>query len=163
MNGIEVMHIAQVSARPASLPDIPQLVELMREFYAESSFPLDQAWAERAFENLIREPLYGAVWLIESDGEAIGHVVLSVLFAMEFGGLSGFIDDLFVCPTHRRRGAASAALDALLTECRRRGCRAVQVEVGADNDAAQALYRRYGLLLGDDQRHTLRVVLQPAG
>jgi ribosomal protein S18 acetylase RimI-like enzyme len=153
------LNIAPAVAGLASRSDIPQLVALMREFYAESSFPLDEAWAGRAFESLIDEPRQGAVWLIESAGEAVGHVVLSVRFTMEFGGLSGYIDDLYVRPEHRRTGAARAGVDALLEECHRRRCRSVHVEVGADNHAAQALYRRYGLGPWDDQRHTLRLVL----
>jgi len=149
-----------VVVRLATRADIPQLVELMHEFYAESSFPLDRWWARRAFSGLIDEPVYGAVWIIEDEGAAIGHVVLSVRFAMEFGGLSGHIDDLFVRPPHRRHGAARAGLDALLSECRRRGCRSLHVEVGADNHAAKALYQRYGLVPGQDQREALRVELQ---
>jgi ribosomal protein S18 acetylase RimI-like enzyme len=135
----------------------------MREFYAEAGIPLDEVWAGHAFEILVQAPQHGAVWLIESDGEAIGHVVLSIRFAMEFGGFSGYIDDLFVRPAYRRRGAASVGLNALLAECRQRGCHSVHVEVGTDNHAAQMLYRRYGLVAGDDQRQALRVVLPPAG
>lgn len=131
----------------------------MHEFYAESSFPLDREWAARAFSDLIDHPALGAVWLIEEGGSVVGHVVLSVRFAMEDGGLSGHIDDLFVRPAYRRRGAAAAGLDALVAECRRRGCRSIQVEVGPDNHAAQVLYRRYGLAPGEDRRQTLRLVL----
>lgn len=147
--------------RLATRLDIPHLVELMREFYAESSFPLDGDWAARAFADLIDEPGYGAVWIIEKDGTPVGHIVLSVRFAMEFGGLSGYIDDLFVRPEYRRKGAANAAVKALFSECKRRGCRAVQVEVGLNNHAANALYDRYELIAGEDQRQTLRAVFQP--
>jgi ribosomal protein S18 acetylase RimI-like enzyme len=149
-------------ARRAASSDIPTLVELMGEFYAESSFRLDEAWAARAFEAMIGQPAYGAVWVIESAGVPVGHAVLSVRFAMEFGGLSGYIDDLFVRPSHRRQGMASVALDALLAECRRRECRSVHVEVGLDNGAAQALYRAHGLAQGEDRRQALRLVLEPA-
>ena len=152
-----------VVVRLATRADIPELVELMREFYAEASFPLDEEWAGRAFADLIDESSRGAVWIIECDGAPIGHVVLSVRFAMEFGGLSGYIDDLFVRREHRRKGAAAAGLDALIGECRRRGCRSLHVEVGLDNDGANALYRRYGLAAGDDRRQSLRVVWQPPG
>jgi len=153
----------QIVARRAEHSDIPHLVELMREFYAESSFRLDRDWARRAFECLIAEPVHGAVWLIEGDGVPVGHIVLSLRFTMEFGGLSGYIDDLFVRPTHRRRGAARAGLEALFAECHRLGCRAIHVDVSADNEAANVLYRRYGLVLGDEARRTLRVVWHPAG
>ena len=150
-----------MNTRLATRADVQSLVELMREFYAESSFPLDRAWAESAFADLIDDSSRGAVWIVESDGVAIGHVVLAVRFAMEFGGTIGYIDDLFVRPEHRRRGAASAAMETLIADCRRRGCRCLYVEVGPDNRAAQALYRRYGLLPGDDQRQSLRCVWPP--
>jgi ribosomal protein S18 acetylase RimI-like enzyme len=118
--------------------------------------------AVAAFASLIAEPSRGAVWLIEQDSAIAGHVVLSVRHAMEYGGLSAYIDDLFVRPAYRRQGAARAGLDALVAECRRRGCRSIQVEVGPDNHAANALYRSYGLAAGTDQRQYLRVAL-PAG
>jgi ribosomal protein S18 acetylase RimI-like enzyme len=149
-----------MDVRLATRADVPSLVELMREFYAESSFSLDRAWAETAFADLIADSSRGAVWIVESDRVAIGHVVLAVRFAMEFGGTIGYIDDLFVRREHRRRGAASAALEALIADCRRRDCRCLYVEVGPDNLAAQALYRRYGLLPGDDERQSLRLVWQ---
>ena len=147
-----------MAVRLAERADIPRLVELMREFYAESSCPLDRAWAETAFADLIAAPERGAVWIVEVGGGPAGHVVLSVRFAMEFGGLIGYIDDLFVRPAHRRKGAARAALDALVADCRRRGCRSLHVEVGPDNYAAAALYRAIGLAPIGDARQTLRVV-----
>lgn len=149
--------------RPATQSDIPQLVELMHEFHAESGFALDRDWAARAFAYLLAHPEHGGAWLIEQDGMPVGHVVFSLRFTMEFGGLSGHIDDLFVRPGSRRRGAGTAAMDALLSECRRRGCRSLHVEVGADNHPALALYRRYGLLPGTDNRQMLSRILERAG
>jgi GNAT superfamily N-acetyltransferase len=147
---------ASMSARQAERVDIPRLVELMREFYAESSYPLDDAWATAAFEHLLGEPALGAVWLVEDGETPIGHVVLTVHFSMEFGGLCGTIDDLFVKPAHRRRGAGSAAIEAVIAECWRRGCRAWSVEVGTDNRAARALYEKFGLVKLDGGRETMR-------
>ena len=148
-----------MTVRFATQADVLTLVTLMREFYAESSFPLDEGWATRAFADLLADPPRGAVWIMEQDGVPAGHVVLSVRHAMEFGGLCAYIDDLFVRPACRRRGVARAGLDALVAECRRRGCRAIEVEVAPDNDAAVALYRSYGLAPGTDQRQHLRVAL----
>lgn len=148
-----------IGVRRATAADIATLVELMREFYAEADFPLDDAWAAAAFSALIADPALGAAWIIAADAAPIGHVVLTVRYAMEFGGLIGYIDDLFVRKTHRRNGAATAGLDALLAECRQRGCRSVHVEVGPDNVAAVALYTRFGLAPGTDERLQLKAVL----
>ena len=147
-----------VIARRATCADIPQLVALMQEFYAEAAVPLDPAWATQAFASLLEDPRRGATWLLERDGAPVGHVVLSLRFAMEFGGLLGYVDDLFVRPAARRSGAAAAGLAALIAECRRLGCRALEVEVGADNAGAQALYSRIGMRAMNDGREMLRMV-----
>lgn len=147
-----------VIARRATCADIPPLVALMQEFYAEAAIPLDPAWATQAFASLLEDPRRGATWLLERDGAPVGHVVLSLRFAMEFGGLLGYVDDLFVRPAARRSGAAAAGLAALMAECRRLGCRALEVEVGADNAGAQALYMRIGMRAINDGREMLRMV-----
>ena len=148
-----------IAVRPATVADVPVLIELMAEFYGESSFPFDRAWAAQSFSDLLNDPSRGAVWLLEVDGALAGHVVLSVRFAMEFGGLLAYIDDLFVKQGHRRQGVARAGLEVLLEDCRRRECRAVHVEVAPDNAAANALYRRFGLAPGADERLQLTAVL----
>ena len=80
---------------------------------------------------------------------------LAVRFAMEHEGLFGTVDDLYVAPSHRRRGVATALLDALRADAARRGCRALCAEVGASNAAAVALYTRAGLGPPDDDRVVL--------
>ncbi len=157
------MNSSSVQARPADRADIPHLVELMREFYGESSYSLDDAWAGAAFERLLSNPSLGAVWLVEEGGVPVGHVVLTVHFSMEVGGLCGTIDDLFVKPAYRRRGAGSVAIQAVIDECRDRGCRAVSVEVAADNTAAKVLYENFGLVSRRDGRETLRAEIPGTG
>lgn len=143
----------------ATLEDIPTLVDMMQEFYAEADYPLDRQWAADSFYTFLKDDSLGAAWIVVHDSEPAGYVVLTVRFSMEYGGLDAFIDDLFVRPGHRRQGLARAALDALFDECRRRQVLAVHVEVGADNIAAKSLYSSYGLKLGDDGRQKLTVKL----
>ncbi|HEX8071599.1 MAG TPA: GNAT family N-acetyltransferase [Pyrinomonadaceae bacterium] len=145
--------------RSADEGDISVLVDLMQEFYAEAGYALDRRWASASFAALLKDRARGAVWLVACDGAPAGYVVLTIRFSMEFGGLDAFIDDLFVRAAYRRRGAGRAALRALFDECARLGVRAVHVEVGHDNAAAQALYASYGLAPGGDGRQMLTVRL----
>jgi ribosomal protein S18 acetylase RimI-like enzyme len=131
--------------RPARDADIDALVGLMHDFYAESGHALDASWAAASFRTLIAQPALGAVWLAQADCCAVGHAVLTVRHAMEFGGPLGYVDDLYVVPAWRRRGVARALLAALRRECSARRCAAWQVEVGASNAGAVALYRSLGL------------------
>lgn len=125
--------------------DIPTLVGLMAEFYAESGYSLDLAWAETSFSKLLGDERLGAAWIAREDDLPVAYVVLVTRHSMETGGPVGVVEDLYVRPGCRRQGHASVLLDALIQECGRRGALAIQVEVGADNGAARAFYEQSGL------------------
>jgi GNAT superfamily N-acetyltransferase len=139
-------------ARPAGAGDIAALGSLMIEFYAEARFSLPRVAAEHTFAALLAAPNMGQVWVLESDGQAAGFVVLTVSFSMEYGGLRGFVDDFFVAKQFRRRGLGSLALQAVKEECAGQGVRALLVETGAANDAALSVYHRAGFV---DTEHLL--------
>jgi ribosomal protein S18 acetylase RimI-like enzyme len=63
---------------------------------------------------------------------------------MEYGGLRGFIDDLYVQPAARGRGAGAALLAAARSGAVERDVRALHVEVGPENEMARRLYARAG-------------------
>lgn len=132
---------------------------MMQEFYAETDHSLDRQWASASFSALLHDDSRGAVWIIFHDSEAAGYVVLTFRFSMEYGGLDAFIDDLFIRPGHRRQSLGRAVLKELFDECEKRKVLAVHVEVAHDNVAAKALYSRYGLKPGDDERQLLTVLL----
>jgi ribosomal protein S18 acetylase RimI-like enzyme len=141
--------------RSATSGDIDALVNLMEAFYAESDMTLDRPWAAMSFAALLSQPHLGSVWLAEVSGVPVGYAVLTVRHSMEFGGLAGTVDDLFVGPDHRRCGVGNELLARVMDACAARGCQAVQVEVGRDNGPALALYRRLGLDSVDDERTIL--------
>src|SRR6266850_1881698 len=96
--------------RKASLGDIPQLVLLMTDFYADSPFTLNQERAAEAFTALLSDERLGRVWFMQTDGQDAGYVVVTFCFSMEYGGLNAIVDDLFVRPAFRGAGLATAAL-----------------------------------------------------
>lgn len=147
------------TTRAATTDDIPVLVGLMEEFYAEADFPLDRPWATAGFSALLGDDRLGAAWLLLRDAEPAGYVVLTVRFSMEYGGLGAIIDDLFVRPRFRRHGVGRSALDALFAECARRRVRAVHVEVGRDNVAGKGIYGSLGMRPRDDHREFLTIRL----
>jgi len=154
--------LSDLHVRLAVGPDVEVLVQLMREFYAESNYALDQAWAASSFRALISNSALGCVVLALHGPTAVGHAVLTTRYCMEFGGLCGYIDDLFVQPASRRRGVGYALVNALFAECNVRACKSVQVEVGESNASARALYAKFGLRAATDGRVLLSSAL-PAG
>ena len=135
--------------RPADLGDRERLLDLMADFYAESGFVLDRPHAEGAFTTLLGDPRLGRVWLIEQDLQVVGYVVVTFVFAMEHGGLAAWVDDLYVEPHARGAGLGTAALADVRETCAGLGVRALAVQVGRDNVAAQAVYRSAGMMAID--------------
>jgi len=138
--------------RIATLDDVPKLLELMNEFYAEGGYELQFQSAERAFSDLLSDDRLGQIWLIEQAAQVVGYVVLVFRFGMEYGGLMACIDDLFVAPGFRNHSLGTTALRHVIDGCKQIGIRAITVEVGSENGAAQTVYRRLGLTEAQDRR-----------
>jgi GNAT superfamily N-acetyltransferase len=143
--------------RLATSKDIPLLVDMMREFYAESGYALDCSHATKAFSVLLVEAPLGCAGVIQAEGQDVGYFVLILCYSMEYGGLIAFVDDLFVRPPFRRIGLGTAALAEMRNLCAERRVRAIHVETSDDNPAAQALYRKGGFEPTNRQLLALRL------
>jgi GNAT superfamily N-acetyltransferase len=132
--------------RAATRADLSTLIRLMTAFYAEAGYALDRALATAAFEALLTDQRLGYVWLIQAKLEVVGHLVVTLKFAMEYGGMVACIDDLYVDPASRNKGLGTAALLHVKEVAMKSGIRAVTVEVGFGNGPAQAAYRRVGFV-----------------
>ncbi len=130
--------------RLADEADGDTLIAMMREFYAIDAYPFDEGAARRALEGLLRDPALGRVWLIHDGAEAIGYVVLTFGYSLEFHGRDAFIDELFVRPSHRGRGVGTRAMRLVEEACRDLGVHALHLEVERANAVAQRLYRTFG-------------------
>jgi GNAT superfamily N-acetyltransferase len=135
--------------RRASREDVDVLVQLMAGFYEEAGFPLPRDAATSAFLALLDDARLGCIWLVEQEGVAVGYLVLTLAWSMEFGGVRGFVDDFFVRPSARNRGLGAAALDVVRRECAAMGIRALLVETGPDDHPARRLYARAGFTAND--------------
>jgi ribosomal protein S18 acetylase RimI-like enzyme len=120
------------------------LLDLMREFYAEEGLPYDRAVVSAALGPLLAGNRFGRVWSLHHEEAVIGYVVLTFGYSLEFGGPETFVDELYVRPTHRRRGAGRQALEFVASAARELGACALSLEVNRTNAGARALYQRAG-------------------
>ncbi|MFB6104848.1 MAG: GNAT family N-acetyltransferase [Halobacteriaceae archaeon] len=63
------------------------------------------------------------------------------------------VDEVYVAPAHRRRGVATALLEAVEEWARTRDCVALTLVVPAGNDAATAVYDAYGFDVAEHNMH----------
>jgi ribosomal-protein-alanine N-acetyltransferase len=94
-------------------------------------------WSASAFHGTLLG--LGAVGLIaEDEARALGVAVISA------AGDEAEILTIGTAPEARRRGCARALMATAHAEARRRGARAMFLEVAADNHGARALYESLG-------------------
>ncbi len=148
--------------RPASRDDIPLLVGLMDEFYAEAGYELDRERAANAFTAMLADARLGYVWIIQGEHRDVGHVVLTLKFAMEYGDIVSCLDDLYVQPGWRNKGLSTAALLEVRSFCETAGIRAITVEVSHNNSPAQKVYRRVGFAEPRDRQLLTLALAAPA-
>lgn len=133
-----------VPAFNARDPDAGELIAMMRDFYAELGEPFEEERAERALRALLADPSYGAVWVFREDGLAVGYLVVTRGYSLEFGGRIAVVDEVYAVPEMRGRGIGARALALAEEHCRRDGIEALRLEVHQENRRALALYERNG-------------------
>lgn len=78
---------------------------------------------------------------VEPDGPPVGVVVLAFRPGVSAGASFASIEDLYVSPDARGRGAGRALLAAVEERCRARGVSYIEVQTG---DEAAAFYEASG-------------------
>jgi ribosomal protein S18 acetylase RimI-like enzyme len=139
-----------VAARHA---DIARLLGWMQQLYATDHIEYDAARARQALEQLIDDSSLGQALLLLDHGEAVGYLILTLGFSLEFGGREAFIDELFVAAEHRGQGIGRQALSLAADAARAMGARALLLEVDQHNERALGLYRSSGFVEHD--RHLM--------
>jgi ribosomal protein S18 acetylase RimI-like enzyme len=133
--------------RPAVMNDIPDLLELMREFYSDQEMKFNEAVAEAALRMVITDPKLGRVFLLHADGALAGYCVLTFCFSLEFHGRFALLDELYVRKSFRRRGFSREVIVTAEQVCREEGVNAVRLEVWVGNTIAKSLYQSCGFIV----------------
>jgi ribosomal-protein-alanine N-acetyltransferase len=121
-----------VGLRPMRLADLPTVLELEEELFAPDT------WTAAMYRDELART--DTRWyLVAEDGDTV----------IGYAGLIAYPDEAHVATigvagTRQGEGIGARLLDALLTEADRRRVPVVLLEVRADNELAQGLYRRRG-------------------
>ncbi|TXS90876.1 GNAT family N-acetyltransferase [Parahaliea maris] len=129
----------------ATIDDLPQLLELIREFCAIDGHTFDEQRLESCLPDLLHTDDYGLVWLI---GEPfVGYAVITWGYSLESGGREALIDEIYL--RSRGQGLGSRAIEAILDDCRSRGVQMVFLETETRNTRARSFYTRAGFTADD--------------
>jgi ribosomal protein S18 acetylase RimI-like enzyme len=78
-----------------------------------------------------------------TDGSPIGVAYASSLLSLEHGGVSGWIEELYVSPQWGGQGIGSRLIEEVVSLAKEAGWRALDLEVDATHQRVKALYARH--------------------
>jgi len=120
--------------------DVAQILSIeIRSFVAP--------WTRGLFEETLSSPIYLNL-VMETEGAVVGYIILYTVAD------EGHVMSVAVHPDHRQKGHGARLLSHALRYCAQNSVSVCFLEVRESNEAAQALYRRFGFnVIGKRKRY----------
>lgn len=129
-------------ARPEEGPVLLELIRGLAEY--EKLEPPDEAAAQRLLRDIFGEKPRLEAWLAFVDGEAAGYALVLETYSSFLALPTLYLEDIFVKPAFRGRGAGKALFLRMVEEAERRGCGRMEWVVLDWNRTALEFYERFG-------------------
>jgi GNAT superfamily N-acetyltransferase len=96
---------------PATLDDLPELTELLRDlFQQEADFQPDREKQMRGLRLILEQPARGRIFVLRNERMIIGMINLLITISTAEGGFVLVLEDLVVHRDHRGSGYGSRLL-----------------------------------------------------
>lgn len=130
------------SAQPADAETLFSLILALAEYEQLSHQVTGNAAALN--QHLFGDRPYAEALLAELDGKAVGFALFFYNYSTFLTQPGIYLEDLFVLPTYRRQGIATALLTNLAQRAVAQGCGRFEWSVLDWNESAIAFYKRIG-------------------
>ena len=136
---------SNVAYRPIASSDREDYLRMAHTFYHSDAVlhPVPDAHFELTFDEMMRSDTYARGYILECDGQTAGYALLAVTFSQEAGGLTWWVEELYVQDAFRGKGLGSSFLKELAVTAPPEVKR-IRLEVEDDNTRAVKLYRSLG-------------------
>lgn len=125
---------------PAMSGLLTELFRLEKDFTAEDR----SAKQKDGLEMILNRPEGGRLLVLLKEGTVIGMVNLLFTISTAEGGKALILEDYILAETERGKGYGSFFMQEIVRYARERGFLRITLLVDADNEPAQAFYRKAG-------------------
>ena len=137
--------------RAGTVRDIPAILKMIRGLaeYEHLEHEMKATVAQLKRHGSRPRPYFETV-VCSLDGKIVGFALYFSTYSTFAGKPSLYIEDLFVLPQERRRGAGMALLQTLARIAMKRGCGRMEWLVLRENEPAIRFYLRIGAKLHEE-------------
>ncbi len=126
------------------IDDIEILVAMMLDFYAIDNYPINPEISKKLFQEFISNENLGKAWLIISQNEIVGYIILTFVFSFEYQGKIAFLDELYLSEEARGKGIGKETIRFIQSESSKLGLKLIYLELEPYNENAEKLYLASG-------------------
>ena len=125
--------------------DRKEYIRFSTEFYNSSAVdkPVPREHFEQGFDEMMRSDVYVQGYMLVCDGNNVGYCVTMKTYSVEAGGITIWIDELFVLEEYRSKGLGRE-LFKYIEENGDKKLRRIRLEVELENGRAISLYKKMG-------------------
>ena len=125
--------------------DREDYIRFSTEFYNSSAVdkPVPKEHFEQGFDEMMRSDVYVQGYMLVCDGNKVGYCVTMKTYSVEAGGITIWIDELFVLEEYRSKGLGRE-LFKYIEENGDKKLRRIRLEVELENGRAISLYKKMG-------------------
>ena len=125
--------------------DREDYIRFSTEFYNSSAVdkPVPREHFEQGFDEMMRSDVYVQGYMLVCDGNNVGYCVTMKTYSVEAGGITIWIDELFVLDEFRSKGLGRE-LFKYIEENGDKKLRRIRLEVELENGRAISLYKKMG-------------------
>jgi len=134
-----------VEIRRASISDLEDLIELLRELFAfEADFTFDAEIQRRGLEMMLADTENRCVLAAHRVGKVVGMCTAQIVVSTAEGGPAGLVEDLVVCQEWRGTGVGRRLAGGIEQWARSKGATRLQLLADRKNDNALGFYKKAG-------------------
>lgn len=125
--------------------DFDDYIRLSEEFYQTDSVShkIPTKHFMDAFNLLMENSPYLRCIMIKCDGKNVGYATLALTYSIEAGGIAVWAEELYIEPSHRKKGFGQALLNYLDSEYKDKVAR-IRLEVIPEKEHLMKLYKKSG-------------------
>ena len=123
------------------------LTHMVGTFHDEEGITSDEDHRRKALLPLLKGSPYGVIYLMGPLSSPLGYIAITFTWSLEFGGLDGTIEELYLRKKVRGRGIGTSAIYHLIKVLSQHGLKSLALEVDGRNQRALQFYHSTGFRL----------------
>jgi GNAT superfamily N-acetyltransferase len=135
----------QMRIEPATLEDLPQLVELvMALLEIEEDFQPDRELQEKGLRLILEQPSRGRIFVIRTDYQIVGMVNLLFTISTAMGGFVILMEDVIIHPDHRGQGFGTRLVEYVISFAKKKDFKRITLLTDEISAESQRFFQKAG-------------------